>query len=96
MDEPLSNLDAKLRVEMRNAIKRIQQQVGITTLYVTHDQEEAFFLSDRIMVMSNGTIEQLDSPLEIYNSPANEYIRTFVVNHLNQKFDSLSKCIGRL
>ena len=54
-------------------------------IYITHDQEEAFFLSDRIMVMSTGTIEQLDTPLEIYNNPANEYIQSFVVGHLNQK-----------
>ena len=65
-------------------------------IYITHDQEEAFFLSDRIMVMSSGTIEQLDTPLEMYNHPANEYIQNFVVSHLNQKYESLSKCIGRL
>ena len=81
---------------MKRELKDIQKKFHSTMIYITHDQEEAFFLSDRIMVMSNGTIEQLDSPLEIYNNPANEYIRTFVVNHLNQKFDSLSKCIGRL
>ena len=62
MDEPLSNLDAKLRVEMRNAIKNIQQQVGITTVYVTHDQEEALAVSDRIAVMHDGVIQQVGSP----------------------------------
>ena len=62
MDEPLSNLDAKLRVEMRNAIKNIQQQVGITTVYVTHDQEEALAVSDRIAVMNDGVIQQVGSP----------------------------------
>ena len=91
LDEPISALDVE-----NKELKDIQKKFHSTMIYITHDQEEAFFLSDRIMVMSNGTIEQLDSPLEIYNSPANEYIRTFVVNHLNQKFDSLSKCIGRL
>ena len=66
MDEPLSNLDAKLRVEMRNAIKRIQQQIGITTVYVTHDQEEALAVSDRIAVMNGGVIQQIDTPKRIY------------------------------
>ena len=62
MDEPLSNLDAKLRVEMRNAIRRIQQQIGITTVYVTHDQEEALAVSDRLAVMNNGVIQQINTP----------------------------------
>ena len=96
LDEPISALDVENKEIMKRELKDIQKKFHSTMIYITHDQEEAFFLSDRIMVMSNGTIEQLDSPLEIYNSPANEYIRTFVVNHLNQKFDSLSKCIGRL
>ena len=69
MDEPLSNLDAKLRVEMRNAIKRIQQQIGITTVYVTHDQEEALAVSDRIAVMNGGVIQQIDTPKRIYQRP---------------------------
>ena len=67
MDEPLSNLDAKLRVEMRNAIKRIQQQVGITTIYVTHDQEEALAVSDRIAVMNGGVIQQIDTFIGLSN-----------------------------
>ncbi len=78
MDEPLSNLDAKLRVEMRNAIKRIQQQVGITTLYVTHDQEEALAVSDRIAVMNGGVIQQIDTPKNIYQRPANLFVSTFI------------------
>ena len=80
MDEPLSNLDAKLRVEMRNAIKRIQQQVGITTLYVTHDQEEAINMSDRIVVMRDGQFEQIGTPDEIYNRPKTSYVADFVGN----------------
>ena len=96
LDEPISALDVENKEIMKRELKDIQNKFHSTMIYITHDQEEAFFLSDRIMVMSNGTIEQLDSPLEIYNNPANAYIRTFVVNHLNQKFDSLSKCIGRL
>lgn len=78
MDEPLSNLDAKLRVEMRNAIKRIQQQIGITTVYVTHDQEEALAVSDRIAVMSGGVIQQIDTPKRIYQRPANTFVATFI------------------
>ena len=74
MDEPLSNLDAKLRVEMRNAIKNIQQQVGITTVYVTHDQEEALAVSDRIAVMNDGVIQQVGSPQYIYQRPANRFV----------------------
>lgn len=78
MDEPLSNLDAKLRVEMRNAIKRIQQQIGITTVYVTHDQEEALAVSDRIAVMHEGVIQQVGSPKAIYQRPKNQFVSTFI------------------
>jgi iron(III) transport system ATP-binding protein len=78
MDEPLSNLDAKLRVEMRNAIKRIQKQFGITTVYVTHDQEEALAVSDRIAVMNNGVIQQIDTPARIYQRPANQFVSNFI------------------
>ena len=78
MDEPLSNLDAKLRIEMRNAIKRIQRQVDITTVYVTHDQEEALAVSDRIAVMNGGVIQQIGEPQEIYKRPANVFVSTFI------------------
>lgn len=78
MDEPLSNLDAKLRVEMRNAIKSIQRQVGITTVYVTHDQEEALAISDRIAVMDGGIIQQIGTPQEIYERPANVFVSKFI------------------
>ncbi|MFP7696756.1 ABC transporter ATP-binding protein [Trueperella sp. LYQ143] len=78
MDEPLSNLDAKLRVEMRNAIKEIQHSVGITTVYVTHDQEEALAVSDRIAVMNGGVIQQVGTPQEIYRRPANTFVATFI------------------
>jgi iron(III) transport system ATP-binding protein len=78
MDEPLSNLDAKLRVEMRNAIKEIQKSVNITTVYVTHDQEEAMAVSDRIAVMNNGVIQHIGSPREIYRRPANVFVATFI------------------
>ena len=78
MDEPLSNLDAKLRVEMRNVIKRIQAQVGITTVYVTHDQEEALAISDRIAVMHDGVIQQIGTPKHIYQRPSNEFVSGFI------------------
>ena len=78
MDEPLSNLDAKLRVEMRNVIKQIQHQIGITTVYVTHDQEEALAISDRIAVMNDGVIQQIGTPKHIYQRPANEFVSTFI------------------
>jgi iron(III) transport system ATP-binding protein len=78
MDEPLSNLDAKLRVEMRNAIKGIQKEIGITTVYVTHDQEEALAVSDRIAVMNGGVIQQIGSPKEIYKRPENIFVATFI------------------
>lgn len=78
MDEPLSNLDAKLRIEMRGAIKDIQKQVGITTVYVTHDQEEALAVSDRIAVMQNGVIQQVGKPEDIYTRPSNIFVSTFI------------------
>ena len=78
MDEPLSNLDAKLRVEMRNAIRRIQQQIGITTVYVTHDQEEALAVSDRLAVMNNGVIQQINTPSRVYQRPANQFVSNFI------------------
>src|SRR5215212_6912596 len=78
LDEPLSALDAKIRVSLRNEIRAIQRQLGITTIYVTHDQEEALSLSDRIVVMSNGRIEQIGTPFEIYNFPATRFVASFV------------------
>jgi putative spermidine/putrescine transport system ATP-binding protein len=78
LDEPLSALDAKIRVELRQEIRRIQQTMGITTIYVTHDQEEALSLSDRIVVMSQGHMEQVGTPSEIYNHPTTEFVASFV------------------
>ena len=78
MDEPLSNLDAKLRVQMRSAIKKLQRQLGITTVYVTHDQEEALAISDRIAVMKDGGIMQCDTPSEIYAHPQNAFVAGFI------------------
>ncbi len=78
MDEPLSNLDAKLRVEMRTVIKEIQNSIGITTVYVTHDQEEAMAVSDRIAVMNAGEIQQVGTPKILYQRPANLFVATFI------------------
>ncbi len=78
MDEPLSNLDAKLRVQLRNELKKMQQDFGITTIYVTHDQEEALTLSDRIAVFNKGFIEQIGTPNEVYNHSATEFVCNFI------------------
>jgi putative spermidine/putrescine transport system ATP-binding protein len=78
LDEPLSALDAKVRVQLREEIRRIQTQLGITTLYVTHDQEEALSISDRIAVLSQGRIEQIGGPLEIYGAPTTPFVAEFV------------------
>ncbi|MEF2782323.1 ABC transporter ATP-binding protein [Erysipelotrichaceae bacterium HCN-30851] len=88
MDEPLSNLDAKLRLEMREAIRNIQKEVGITTVYVTHDQEEAMAISDKIAVMKDGIIQHIGSPQDIYHRPANVFVATFIgrTNILNAKY----------
>jgi multiple sugar transport system ATP-binding protein len=78
MDEPLSNLDAKLRAETRTQIVKLQRQLGTTTIYVTHDQTEAMTMGDRIAVMNQGQIQQVDTPLEIYNHPANLFVAQFI------------------
>ena len=78
MDEPLSNLDAKLRVQMRTVIKKLQRKLGITTIYVTHDQEEALAISDRIAVMKDGVIMQCGTPTEIYAKPQNPFVAGFI------------------
>ena len=78
MDEPLSNLDAKLRVQMRTVIKKLQRRLGITTIYVTHDQEEALSISDRIAVMKDGRIMQVGTPTEIYIHPADAFVSNFI------------------
>ncbi|WP_312430832.1 ABC transporter ATP-binding protein [Lacrimispora sp.] len=78
LDEPLSNLDAKLRINMRMEIKRIQKKLGITTLFVTHDQEECFSISDKVAVMNQGVIEQFDTPENIYQRPNTEFVARFI------------------
>ena len=92
-DEPLSALDAANRLTMRQEIKKIQKEYNSTIIYITHDQEEAFTMSDRIMVMSEGNIEQIATPVELYNKPGNAFVEKFVVEHLKTKMEDLKKCM---
>ena len=93
MDEPLSNLDAKLRVQLRNELKKMQKDFGITTIYVTHDQEEALTLSDRIAVFNKGFIEQIGTPNEIYNHSASEFVCNFI-GDINPLQGGLARKLG--
>jgi ABC-type Fe3+/spermidine/putrescine transport system ATPase subunit len=93
-DEPMSALDAATRLLLREEIKRIQKNFQSTMIYITHDQEEAFAMSDRIMVMNQGFIEQMDTPENIVGRPANQYVDDFVIRNLRLKIDSLTKYIG--
>ncbi len=93
-DEPMSALDADNRLGLRKELKEIQKEFKTTMIYITHDQEEAFSLSDRVMVMHDGEILQIDTPNKIYNHPANDYVRNFVTNHLIEKVSSIEKCTG--
>ena len=90
-DEPMSALDVATRLQLRDVIKQIQKDFGTTMIYITHDQEEAFALSDRIIVMDKAHIVQIGTPKEIISSPADEYVKDFVVGNLYKKIDSLSK-----
>ena len=91
LDEPLSNLDAKLRIDMRMELKRLQKELGITTLYVTHDQEEALTLSDRIAVFNNGYVEQVGTPYDIYNESKSEFVCDFIGDINRLKGELLSE-----
>lgn len=93
-DEPMSALDADNRLGLRKELKEIQKKFKTTMIYITHDQEEAFSLSDRVMVMNNGKIEQIDVPNRIFNHPENDYVRNFVTNHLIEKVSSIERCTG--
>ena len=97
LDEPLSALDAKVRVQLRAEVRRIQLELGITTLYVTHDQEEALSISDRVAVMSAGRIEQLGTPAQIYSGPRTAFVANFVgtMNKLEGKVVSLEDRVVR-
>ena len=95
LDEPLGALDLKMRKEMQIELKQMQRELGITFVYVTHDQEEAFVMSDRIMIMDKGTVVQIDTPENIVNAPRNDYVKTFVIDNLLIKADSMSKFLVR-
>lgn len=95
LDEPMSALDVQNREIMKAELKSIQEKFKATMLFITHDQEEAFFLSDRIMVMNNGIIGQMDTPLNIYRQPANRYVSEFVVEQLDKKYEDLLRYTGR-
>ncbi len=90
-DEPMSALDVATRIALRKVIKDIQAEYGTTMIYITHDQEEAFAMSDRIMVMKEANIEQLDTPENIIDHPASEYVQSFVIDNLQSKINSLVK-----
>ena len=92
-DEPMSALDAEIKLVLRQQLKEIQKKLRITMVYVTHDQEEAFALSDRIMVLNDLQIAQLDTPYQIYHNPADAFVRRFVVDHLNRKVKSIEDSI---
>ena len=96
MDEPLSNLDAKLRVQLRNELKKMQKEFGITTIYVTHDQEEALTLSDRIAVFNKGVIEQVGTPNQVYNHSETEFVCNFIgdINRLGPEIVDGLRNIG--
>ncbi len=93
-DEPMSALDVATRLALRKEIKNIQKKFGTTMIYVTHDQEEAFAMSDRIIVMDEAQISQFDTPTDIVNNPANEYVRDFVLNNLEAKIQSLTRYVN--
>ena len=95
LDEPISALDVTNREIMKAELKALQKKFNVTMLFITHDQEEAFFLSDRIMVMDNGNIQQMDTPLNIYQNPANSYVKEFVVDQLEKKYQDLLRYTGR-
>ncbi len=90
-DEPMSALDVATRLSLRKELKAIQKNFGATMIYITHDQEEAFAMSDRIMVMGEAEIHQLGTPEEILDFPADDYVRSFVIDNLKAKIDSLAK-----
>ena len=105
LDEPLSNLDAKLRVQMRQELKSLQRRLGITTIFVTHDQEEALTTCDRIAVMDQGVIQQIGTPMELYDTPANRFVANFVgtinfiegaIEHAKEGAAFTSKLLGKV
>lgn len=94
-DEPMSALDVATRLALRQELKLLQAEFGTTMIYITHDQEEAFAMADRIMVMEESRLVQLDTPMNIIKNPANEYVKDFVIKNLKIKIDSLSKYVEK-
>ena len=93
-DEPMSALDAEIKVVLRQQLKEIQKKLQITMIYVTHDQEEAFALSDRIMVLNDLRIAQLDTPYNLYHNPSDPFVKRFIVDHLDMKVRSIEDSIS--
>ena len=98
LDEPLSALDLKLRKEMQLELKRLQHETGITFIFVTHDQEEALTMSDRVAVMRDGSIHQVGSPVEIYNHPSNRFVADFIgeSNFIEAQLISINEQMGKV
>ncbi len=94
MDEPLSNLDARLRIEMREEIRRIQQETGVTTVFVTHDQEEALSIADNVMVLEKGEIQQMTDPVTLYQEPANLFVARFIGTPVINTFQKSSEALN--
>ena len=92
-DEALSALDAENKIILRNKIRELNKKFNITMIFITHDQEEAFSISDRVMIMNDGCIEQIDKPSEIFKHPASKYVEDFVVKQLKEKITSIQKCV---
>ena len=92
-DEPMSALDANIRLTLQKEIKALQKRIHTTMIYITHDVEEAFLLSDKIMVMNEGEIQQLDTPENIYKNPNNEFVKSFVSGHINDKIEALKESV---
>lgn len=92
-DEALSALDAENKIILRNKIRELNKKFNITMIFITHDQEEAFSISDRVMIMNDGCIEQIDKPSEIFKHPASKYVEDFVVKQLKEKITSIKKCV---
>lgn len=95
LDEPISALDVTNKDIMKKELLKIQKEFNVTMIFITHDQEEAFYMSDRIMVMDTGNIEQIGTPEEIYNNPKTDFVKEFVVKHLDIKLDSMLGYVGK-
>lgn len=96
LDEVFSALDANSREVMKRKLKEIQKKFNITMILATHDPEEAFYLSDRVMIMSEGNMEQIDTPENIYKRPKNQFVREFAIEYIERKYDSILKCMGSM